>query len=369
MERREFLKTTGLHGSVIAAAPALLAQENKPTHVSKIKIAQVGICHEHANRMDTLRKLSDDYEVVGVVDDRHSTAARYGGSNLKPYQGLKWMSLDELFELPGLQAVMIETANGDLVPTAIQCMEQGLAIAMDKPGGEDIALFKKLLEGCEERSLPFQIGYMLRTNPAIQFCQEAVRKGWLGNIFEIQAGMSHSYGGESYQRYLSAYHGGIMFNLGCHHVDWIVSMMGRPEKVISLLGSTARAAKGAKNNSMAVLQYPHAHAAIYACDLETDGIRNRRLKITGDQGTIELSPLERFDGQPLSLQLRLKEANERYEKGTHVVDFAIEGDRYEGQLREFARVIRGEIENPYTYAHDALVQEVHLAASGYLEWQ
>ncbi len=319
--------------------------------------------------METLRKLSDAYEVVGVVDDRHSTAARYAGDNLKPYDGLKWMAEEELLALPGLEAVMVETANEDLVPTAIRCMERGLAIAMDKPGGEDLGLFETLLDGCRERGLLFQMGYMFRGNPAIQFCLEAVRKRWLGDIFEIQASMSHDYGGERYQRYIGAYRGGILFNLGCHHVDLVVSMLGRPEKVTSILGTTAGAPDGARNNGMAVLQYPNALASIHACDLETDGLRNRRLKICGSKGTAELRPIERFDGKPLLLELRLKEGNEAYERGSHVVDFGIQTDRYAGQLLEFAQVVRGEKTNPYSYGHDLLVQKVHLAACGYLDWR
>lgn len=35
---------------------------------------------------------------------------------------------------------------------------------------------------------------------------------------------------------------------------------------------------------------------------------------------------------------------------------------------ELASIIDGGIENPYTYEHDYLVQEVVLAAVGYGEW-
>ncbi len=42
--------------------------------------------------------------------------------------------------------------------------------------------------------------------------------------------------------------------------------------------------------------------------------------------------------------------------------------RYDEQLIEFARCVRGEIKNPYSYEHELLVQEVLLAASGITEW-
>jgi len=314
--------------------------------MKKIKIGQIGICHEHAaGKIKTLRNMSDIYQIIGVVDDRDTTAARFAGDNLKPYEGLTWMTEDELLNYPGLQAVLVETPNNDLVPTAIRCMEHNLAIHMDKPAGEDLRLFKKLLEGCKERNLPFQMGYVFRNNLAIQFCLKAVRKNWLGNIFEVEATMSHDYGGKDYQDYLGNFKGGIMFNLGCHLIDFIITMFGKPQKITPFLKS------------------------MYACDLEVNGIARRRLKICGTKGTIELSPLERFDGKPLQLLLTLREGNEEYSAGTHIVNCGVKYDRYQDQLLELAKIINGEMENPYTYEHEYLVHEVVLAASGYIKWE
>jgi predicted dehydrogenase len=369
MKRRDFIKTTA---GVLSANEIFDGIAEKGTHASaqKIKIGQIGVSHEHAGaRIESLKKLAEVYEIVGVVDDRSSTASRYAGENLKPFEGLKWMSEEELFNTPGLRAVIVETANSDLVPTSMRCMERNLAIAMDKPGGEDLDLFGKLLDGCRNRNLPFQIAYMFRGNPAIQFTQKAVREGWLGDIYEIHSGISHDYGGsERYHRYLSTYKGGIMFNLGCHLTDLIVSLLGRPVSVTPFLGSTSKNTYGASNNALAVLQYEHALAWINTCDIELDGIKNRRLKICGTRGVIELCPLERFDKKPLLLSLRLKEEAGGYQKGNHEVDFGVQKDRYLDQLLEFARIVNKQMVSPYTLDHDYLVQEVHLATSGYHKW-
>mgnify|MGYP000970672626 CR=1 FL=1 len=338
--------------------------------MKKIKIGQIGVCHEHAEgKMGTLRKMTDVFEVVGVVDDRATTAARFAGENLTVYEGLKWMTEEELFHTPGLEAVMVEVPNNDLVPTAIRCMEHNLAMHMDKPAGENLELFGKLLSGCRERNLPFQMGYMFRNNRAIQFCIQAVRENRLGDIFEVRANMSHNYGGEPYQEYLAKFKGGIMFNLGCHLIDFIVAMFGRPEKITPFLKSTAGVANDSKNNCQAILEYPHTLVTLYACSKEVDGLHRRHLKICGTKGTIELSPLERFDGKPLQMRLTLLEDNEDYSAGTHTVDFGVTEDRYEDQLLELAKIINGEIKNPYTYEHDYLVQEVLLAAAGYTQWK
>ncbi|MBN2133124.1 MAG: Gfo/Idh/MocA family oxidoreductase [Sedimentisphaerales bacterium] len=370
IDRRQLLTTAARAGAAVAAGQWLGATAiaaNPPAE--RIKIGQIGIGHEHAaGKLNALKRLPDVYEIVGIVDDRDTTAARFAGDDLKPYEGQRWMTEEELLNTPGLQAVVVETPNSDLVPTALRCMERNLAMHMDKPGGEDLELFGKLLDGCKERNLPFQMGYMFRNNPAMQLCQKAAREGWLGDIFQVHADMSHTYGGEAYQRYLSNFKGGIMFNLGCHHIDLIVSMLGRPDKVTPFLKSTPAAVDGAKNNCMAVLEYPHAIASVRACGLVVGGINGRRFKICGSKGTIEWSPLERFDGKPLEIQLTFLEGNEEYSAGSHVVDLGIRRDRYEDQMSELARIIRGEMKNPYTYEHEYLTQEVTLAAAGYFEW-
>ena len=338
--------------------------------MKKIKIGQIGICHEHATgKIDTLRKMPDIFEIVGVVDDRESSAAKFAGGNLEPYEGLKWLTEEELFGIPGLQAVMVETPNLDLVPTAIRCMERNLPIHMDKPGGENLELFAKLRKGCEERKLPFQMGYMYRTNPAMQWCRKAVRNGWLGEIFEVHGSMSHNYGGDVYQEYLGNFKGGIMFNLGCHLIDLIVAMLGRPEKITPFLISAPGWPDKIKNNCLTVMKYPHATVTLRACSLEINGTARRRFKICGTKGSVELCPLERFDGKPLLMELFLKESIPGYIAGNHIVDFGIIHDRYETQLLELAKIINGETENPYTYEHDYLVQKVLLAAAGYTIWK
>lgn len=338
--------------------------------MSRIKIGQIGVCHEHAaGKMKTLRLLPDVFEIVGLVDDRNTQAAKFAGDDLTPYDGIPFLTEDELFRTPGLQAVTVETPNLDLVPAAQRCLERNLAIHMDKPGGEDLAPFERLRRGYEEKKLPFQMGYMFRNNPAMQWTRRAIKNGWLGEIFEIQASMSHNYGGDSYQDYIGSFAGGIMFNLGCHLIDLVVSMLGSPARVTPFLKSAPGFPERIKNNCLTILEYPHATVTLRACSLEVDGLARRRLRVCGTKGSVELCPLERFDEQPLTMRLTLLEGNDDYPAGTHQVDFGVIRDRYEEQLLELAKLIRGEMENPYTYDHDVLVQKLVLATAGYTTWK
>ena len=336
--------------------------------MKKIRVAQIGILHEHAHgKMDTLRRLTELFEVVGYVDDRDfSVTPYYQPDQERPYQGLKHLTLDEVFNDSTLEAVTVEVPNNELVPIGLRCMERNLAIHLDKPAGESLEPYKNLLDGCEKRKLPFQMGYMFRGNPAFQFAIRAIRERWLGEVCQLEIDMNHNYGGEAYQHYLRNFPGGIIWNLGCHLVDFVVAAMGHPTSVASYQKSAPGDPEDFRNNGLAVLEYPHATVTLRSCS--RCGMPSRRLRVIGTKGSLNLEPLERFDGQPLEIQLHLAAPAADYPAGHHAVRFPPQTDRYAAQLTEWARMIRGEARSPYSFAHDLIVHKATLAAAGLIRW-
>ena len=93
------------------------------------------------------------------------------------------------------------------------------------------------------------------------------------------------------------------------------------------------------------------------------------IKLSGTKGTFELMPIERFDKKPLTARVFFTEDNDYYTAGEHIIDFGIITDRYALHLGEFASMVRGELPDPYTRAHDYLVHKITLAASGVLPFK
>lgn len=370
--RREVLGA--LAAGTVLAGDLLARGDAAPA--PKLQVAQLGTTHEHAGaKIRSMRLRPDVFEIVGVVED-DSKPGPLGfeyEKRLKTYEGVPRLTEKELFALPGLDAVFVETTNVDLVSAAERCLAHGFPIHMDKPGGNETQFdaFVRLRREYEKRGLAFQMGYMFRGNPAMQWIRRAAGKGWLGEIFDIQANMSHDYGGDAYQDYIATFRGGIMHNLGGHLVDFVVPLLGRPEKVVSILKTAPGDAPGVFNNGLAILEYPRATATLRVCSREVGGHSRRRLKVCGTKGTVELSPLERFDGKPLLMDVSLREDNEELKAGRHTLPFGPVRNRYEAQLLDFAQEIRGELKKPNIYdsRHDILVQEILLAASGLVDWK
>lgn len=200
MQRREFLAASVASSM---AAPALLAAEHSP---GRIRIGQIGAGHGHAaGKLSALRKLTDRFDVVGVVEPNAEQRARV--ENTSAYAGLRWITEEELLATPGLKAVAVETEVRDLVPTAARCVAAGMHVHLDKPAGESLTRFRELLDAAKEKGVIVQMGYMFRSNPAFQFLYRAVREGWLGSVFEVHAVMSKQLGPEE-RKELAVYPGG-----------------------------------------------------------------------------------------------------------------------------------------------------------------
>jgi predicted dehydrogenase len=356
-DRRHFLTSTV---GAAAAATQWLGPRSSAASPPKerIKVGQIGIGHNHASaKMATFRKLKDEYEVVGVVESDPEWLKKRGHD--PAYRDLAWMTEEQLLNTKGLAAVAVETDVCDLVSTAARCLDAGMHLHLDKPGGESLGAFKNVLDQAGRQGLAVQMGYMYRNNPAVQFCLRAVREGWLGDVFEVHGVMSRL-DGAAYRRWLSQFQGGAMFIFGCHLLDLLVAMLGKPEGITPFQRQTLPEPAGLYDNGLAVLEYPRATATVRTSVVEVEGYKRRQLVVCGTEGTIDIRPLE-----PPQLRLVLSRPRDSFKPDDQEVTLPPMPGRYDEQLLELAKIIRGEMANPYPLAHELMVQEVLLAASGY----
>lgn len=358
--RRSFLTTAVGAGAAAGVASWLQPRVTAAGQAKeRIKIGQIGIGHNHASaKMATFRKLADQYEVVGVVEPSPEWRKRRG--NHKAYRDLTWMTEEQLLNTKGLQAVAVEVDPGDdrLMDITGNCIDAGMHVHLDKPGGESFSAFKKVLDEAGRRDLTVQLGYMYRNNPAMQFCFRAVREGWLGQVFEVDCVMNKMQPLE-YRKWLSQFHGGTMFIFGGHLIDLVVTMLGKPDRVVPYQRQT-RSDVELYDNGLAVLEYPRTTVTVRTSSLEIEGYERRQLVVCGDEGTIDIHPLE-----PPKLRLALAEPRESFKRGYQDIPVPKMPGRYDDQLLELAQIIRGERANPYPIEHELIVQETLLAASGY----
>jgi predicted dehydrogenase len=344
--RRESLATLGC----ALAAGAAVARSAK----ARIKVGQIGVGHAHATKLGVYRA-SPDYEVVGVVEP--DEGLRKSAENQAAYKGLNWLTRDDLLKTPGLQAVLVETRVRDLLDNAEACVNAGMHVHIDKPAGESLPRFRRILKTAEAKKLVVQMGYMYRYNPAVVLLREFLANGWLGDVFEVHAVMSKVVGAAERKK-LAEYRGGLLFELGCHVLDLLVGVLGAPREVAAFNRHSSALDDGLLDNMLAVLSYPKATATVKSSALEVEGGDRRHLVVCGTEGTFHIQPLD----NP-SARISLAKAHGEYGKGTQDVKFP-KYVRYVADAADMAKAIRGESAFGFPPRHDLAVQETLLRACG-----
>jgi len=202
-----------------------------------------------------------------------------------------------------------------------------------------------------------QMGYMFRYNPAVVLLRDFLKRGWLGEVFEVHAVMSKVVPAEERKR-LAKFRGGIMFELGCHVLDLVIGIMGTPKDVTAFPLHSAKADDGLLDNMLAVLSYPKATASVRASALEVEGGDRRHLVVCGTEGTFHIQPLD----NPAA-RVSLSQARGEYKKGTQDIKFP-KYARYVDDAADMAKAIRSEKPFEFSYEHDYTVQETLLKSCG-----
>lgn len=325
--------------------------------MKKIKIGQIGTGHGHAaGKLEVYRK-SDEFEVVGIAepDDRLRQIAQ----SLPAFRDVNWLTVEQLLNMTDLQAVAIETEPRHLLEYAQQCVSAGKHIHLDKPAGESLTQFREILDAAAMRHLCVQMGYMYRYNPAVVLMRDLVKNGFLGEPFEVHCVMSKQLDPAARRKH-AEYAGGMMFELGCHLIDIVVSLLGAPEAISSYSQHASAQPDPLLDNMLAVLKYPRAIATVKSSGLEVEGFSRRHFVLCGTEGTIHIEPLD----TPKMVRLALAKERGKYRKGYQ--DISVEPyQRYVADAADFAKIIRCEKMSDWSVMHDLTVQEAVLKAAGY----
>jgi len=349
--RRHLLKRFGT-GTAFALLSRGVRGDAEAGGGKPIRIGQIGVGHGHATKLSVYRE-SPDYEVVGIVEP--DAKLRKRAESQAVFRDLPWMTQEQLLNQAGLQAVLVETLNCDSLDAAEACVAAGKHVHLDKPAGESLPHYQRILEEAARRQLMVQMGYMYRYNPAVVLLRKYLHDGWLGDIFEVHAVMSKVVGPED-RRQLARYPGGMMFELGCHLLDLVIKILGAPSEVTGFARHSAETDDSLLDNMLAVLSYPRALATVKSSAIEVQGGERRHLVVCGTEGTVHIQPLD----NP-SVRLTLAKPRGDFRAGTHEIAMP-RYVRYVDDAADMARVIRGEKPTDFSYEHDLAVQRALLQA-------
>ena len=144
--------------------------------------------------------------------------------------------------------------------------------------------------------------------------------------------------------------------------------MGIPEEIIPYNMNTGIHGVTFKEYGFVVFRYKNGISFLKTMCGEAGGFERRQLVVCGSKGTVEIKPLEWYEGDKLSSGIRAA-CNESetdhfpwHQKGEYSQSEPL--DRYEEMLKDFAaKVQKGDIIEE-EYEREARVHRLVLAASG-----
>ena len=332
--------------------------------MARVRMAQYGTKHGHAAGKLAALRHSRRVELAGVFEpdaERRRELAREDG----PYRGVRWFDdVREMLEDPTIVAVASEGRNAESLDQTEEIVRAGKHVWYDKPAGDNWEQWQRIVALAEQRNLLIQMGYMFRYHDGFQRIARLVESGLLGDLFAIRAHFSTSIS-EPARHLIGRHAGGIFYDLAGHMLDQIVWLLGRPLQVTAFLRNDSGTVPGFKDNTLGVFAYEQALAFVDIAAMESVPAA-RRFEVYGSRGSAIMEPLEPARALRLCLADGYPLGEGVYKPGEQLIPLR---DRprqmlYDMELAAFLAAILGERPPDRTPAHELLVQETLLRATG-----
>lgn len=338
MQRRLFLN--------LAAAAAAAGFQKSP-----LGIGFLGASHSHAEGKLAAVQSVSDWHLIGVAESDAKIRQKLEG------RGIPLLSREQLLEHPESRAIAVESPVRDHARDGLAVLEAGKHLHLEKAPADTMAGFRQVVELARNKNLLLQVGYMWRHNPGIVGALEAARRGWLGNVYAIRGNIGNQLE-ERRRPEWAEFRGGVMFELGCHLIDPMVRLLGRPRVVTPFLQKAGEFRDTLNDNTIAVLEWEKAEGIVQGSNLEPHSSRYRILEIRGTNGRAIVNPIE----QPV-LTIDLENPAGPYAAGSQKRPLP-NYRRYVDDFVELAAAVRGEKKLAVTPEEDLLVEEAVLRCSG-----
>ena len=318
----------------------------------KIRTAIYGVGHAHARGKVRTVRLMSAFDLVGICEPDGKQPL-----DDKVFHGVRWLDEKQILDDPSIELIVVESRVQEGLGYAIRAAAAGKWVHLDKPPGTDLAALKQLFADATRQGKIVQMGYQWRYHPAMQAAIEAFRQGWLGEIYMVRATINKPIN-RATRKELAAFKGGMMFELGCHMIDRVVDVLGKPKRVDSWMRHDAPIDDALEDNTLAVFQFDRAMAEVYVAAQQPSGGNYRTFEILGTKGTATVRPFS-----PYRLMVDLKEAAGPYKAGYQKIEYPRSvGPPFFGDFQELAAVIRGRAKPTYSVEHDLITHEALLKA-------
>lgn len=164
-------------------------------------------------------------ELVGCFDEVVSNMENYAAE----FNTLSFSSFESILKIPDLSFVVIATRHNSLHSLAIQALNAGKHVFIEKPGAINHLEFKNICEVARRNNLKVHVGYNHRYHPALRKAFELFNDGLIGEIMFLRGRYGHG-GRLGYEKEWRADKlksgGGELIDQGTHLIDLTIGFLG-----------------------------------------------------------------------------------------------------------------------------------------------
>jgi predicted dehydrogenase len=277
-----------------------------------VGIGFIAATHPHVyTRADILSQMPG-VRLVSVWDDEDDANAR---TFAERYHVERAGSLDSLLARRDIDAVIIESWTQNMAPLAVAALSAGKSVLLEKPGGNNVAAIRTVADAVARNNGYLTLGYMVRQARSQAKLKQILASGVLGRVSVARFHVSVPAPDATTPWFnLATDIGGVLFEDGCHMVDLIIDLFGKPKAVtasVPKFDDYARAHKHLYEDAAAcTLTWDSLVGTLSLVGWEAnDWLETWEIAVFGERGTVYAGPL------PDRCHLFLKEAAGGFDKG------------------------------------------------------
>jgi len=194
--------------------------------MGKIKVGMIGtggISHWHARQLKEL----EDVEIVAICDVSDVSREKI----IEAYQlsVSEYTNYQELLEHESLDAVVICTPHTQHFRQAMDALESGCHVLIEKPMATSLLEAEELIEASKRLDKVLQVSYQRHTDPEFIYIKNAIENGEIGKLTSITANLYQEWrqlteGSWRQKPELSG--GGMLMDSGSHIIDVLLWTTG-----------------------------------------------------------------------------------------------------------------------------------------------
>lgn len=327
-----------------------------------MKLGMLGMWHAHADGIvRRVAEHADEFTLVGFHDPDPAVVARRRRDWEPRIADFRVFARPEQLLAEPLDGVVVEGRVFENLALMKMALESGRPVMLEKPAGERLEEFRRLVDLAQKKHLHVQMIYLFRYMSAVQEMLRLARTGALGEVYEFRARLPKdlpSY--DTYEAEVGRYPGGIFFEMAGHAIDLMVAILGKPNSVTPFLAHHHSKPGKFVDNGIAMFGFDRAWGIVEVPALEV-APRSRRFEVYGTEGACVIphlgsGHLSNDAIQPI--QVYQAGAKDWLSRDLPAATLQI------ADLRQFAAVATRHEKPHFSIEHDLNVQEALLRASG-----